>query len=39
MFVSITKYSRECSLFYGLIMSQDNTYKNCLLVKLEVRDQ
>ena len=39
MFVSIIKYSRKCSLFYCLIMSQDNTYKNCLPIKPEVRDQ
>ena len=31
MFVSIIKYSRKCSSFYFLIMSQDNTYKICLL--------
>ena len=39
MFVSIIKYSRKCSSFYFLIMSQDNTYKLCLLIKLDVRDQ
>ena len=39
MFVSIIKYSRNCSSFYFLIMSQDNTYKICLLTKLDVRDQ
>ena len=39
MFVSIIKYSRKCSSFYCLIMSQDNTYKNCLLIKPEIRDQ
>ena len=39
MFVSIIKYSRKCSLFYFLIMSKDNTYKICLLIKLDVRDQ
>ena len=39
MFVSIIKYSRKCSSFYFLIMSQDNTYKICLLIKLDVRDQ
>ena len=41
MFVSIIKYSRKCSSFYFLIMSQDNTYKICLLIKLapEVRHQ
>ena len=39
MFVSIIKYSRKCSSFYFLIMSQDNTYKICLLIKPEVRDQ
>ena len=39
MFVSIIKYSRKCSSFYFLIMSQDNTYKLCLLMKLDVRDQ
>ena len=36
MFVSMIKYSRKCSSFYFLIMSQDNTYKLCLL---DVRDQ
>ena len=30
MFVSMIKYSRKCSSFYFLIMSQDNTYKICL---------
>ena len=39
MFVSIIKYSRKCSSFYFLIMLQDNTYKICLLIKPEVRDQ
>ena len=39
MFVSIIKYSRKCSSFYFLIMSQDNAYKICLLIKPEVRDQ
>ena len=39
MFVSITKYSRKCSSFYCLIMSQNNAYNNCLLIKPEVRDQ
>ena len=39
MFVSIIKYSRKCSSFYFLIMSQDNTYKLCLLIKLDIRDQ
>ena len=39
MFVSITKHSRKCSSFYFLIMSQGNTYKMCLLIKLDVRDQ
>ena len=39
MFVSIIKYSRKCSSFHCLIMSQDNTYKNCLPIKPEVRDQ
>ena len=39
MFVSITKNFRKCSSFYFLIMSQDNTYKICLLIKPEVRDQ
>ena len=39
MFVSIIKYSRNCSSFYFLIMSQGNTYKLCLLIKLDVRDQ
>ena len=39
MFVSIKKYSRKCSSFYFLIMSQDNTYKICLLMKPEVRDK
>ena len=38
MFVSIIKYSRKCSSIYFLIMSQDNTYKICLLIKPEVRD-
>ena len=39
MFVSIIKYSRKCSSFYFLIMSQDHTYKVCLLIKLDVRHQ
>ena len=39
MFVSIIKYSRRCSSFYFLIMSQDNRYKICLLIKLDIRDQ
>ena len=39
MFVSIIKYSRKCSSFYFLIMSQDNTYKICLLIKFDIRDQ
>ena len=39
MFVSIIKYSIKCSSFYFLIMSKDNTYKICLLIKPEVRDQ
>ena len=39
MFVSMIKYSRKCSSFYFLIMSQDNTYKICSLIKSEVRDQ
>ena len=39
MFVSILKYSRKCSSFYFLMMSQDNTYKIYLLIKLDVRDQ
>ena len=39
MFVSIIKCSRKCSSFYFLIMSQDNTYTICLLIKPEVRDQ
>ena len=39
MFVSILNYSRKCSSFYFLIISQDNTYKICLLIKPEVRDQ
>ena len=39
MFVSIIKYFRKCSSFYFLIMSQDNTYKFCLLIKVDVRDQ
>ena len=39
MFVSIIKYSRKCSSFYLLIMSQDNTYKICFLIEPEVRDQ
>ena len=37
MFVPI-KYSRKCSSFYFLIMSQDNNIK-CLFIKSEVRDQ
>ena len=39
MFVSIIKYSRKCSSFYFLIMSQDNTYEICLLIKPDVRDE
>ena len=39
MFVSVIKYSRKCSSFYYLIMSQDNTYIICLVIKLDVRDQ
>ena len=39
MFVSITKYPRKCSSFYCLIMLQDNAYKNCLLIKPEVREK
>ena len=39
MFVSMIKYSRKCSSFYFLVMSQDNTYKICLLIKPDVRDQ
>ena len=39
MFVSLTKYLRKCSSFYGLIVSQDNAYKNCLLIRPKVRDQ
>ena len=39
MFVSIIKYTIKCSSFYFLIMSQDNTYKIRLLIKLDVRDQ
>ena len=39
MFVSIIKYSKKCSSFYFLIMSQDNTYKICLLIKPDARDQ
>ena len=39
MFVSIIKYSRKCSSFHFLIMPQDNTYKICLLIKPEIRDQ
>ena len=37
----VTKYSRKCSSFYFLIMSQDicETYKICLLIEPEVRDQ
>ena len=38
MFVSVIKYSRKCSSFYFLTMSQDNTYKICLLIKPEARD-
>ena len=36
MFVSIIKYSRKCSAFYFLIMSQDNI---CFLIKPTLRDQ
>ena len=39
MFVSIMKYPRKCSSFYFLNMSQDNTYKICLLIKPDVKDQ
>ena len=39
MFVSIIKYYRKRSLFYFVIMSQDNTNKICLLIKPDVRDQ
>ena len=39
MFVSKIKCSRKCSSLYFLIMSQDDTYKICLLIKPEVRDQ
>ena len=39
MFVSIIKYTRKCSSFYFLTMSQDNTNKICLLTKPKVRDQ
>ena len=39
MFVSIIKYSRKCSSFYFLIMSQDNKYKICLPIKPELGDQ
>ena len=39
MFVSIKKFSRKCSAFYFLIMSHDDTYKICLLIKPDVRDQ
>ena len=39
MFVSIIKDFRKCSSLYFLILSQDNTYKICLLIKLDVRDQ
>ena len=39
MFVSIIKYSRKCSSFYFLIISQDNAYKIRLLIKLDVTDQ
>ena len=39
MFVSIIKYSRKCSSFYFSIMSHNNTYKICLLIKLDIRDQ
>ena len=39
MFVFIIKYSRKCLSFYFLIMSQGNTYKICLLIKLDIRDQ
>ena len=34
MFLSVTKYFRKCSSFYCLMMSQDNAYKNCLLIRL-----
>ena len=39
MIVSIAKYSRKCLSFYCSITSEDNAYKNCLLIKPEVRDQ
>ena len=39
MSISVTKYSRKCLSFYCMIMSQDNAYKNCLLIKPEVGDQ
>ena len=39
MFASIIKNSKKCSSCYFLIMLQDNTYKICLLIKPEVRDQ
>ena len=39
MFVSTTKYSIKCSSFYYVIVSQDNTYKNCVVIKPEVREQ
>ena len=39
MFVSIIKHSKKYSSLYFLIMSQDNTYKIFLLIKLDVRDQ
>ena len=30
---------RKCLSFHGLIMSQENAYKNSLLTKPEARDQ
>ena len=38
MSASIIKYSRKCSSFFFLIMSQDNIYKICFLIKPDVRD-
>ena len=39
MFVSVMKYSRKCSSFYFLNISQEHTYEICLLIKPDVRDQ
>ena len=32
-------YSIECSSVYGLIVSKDNAYRNCLVILPEVREQ